>query len=169
MARYPIVAILWRRVNQATFDTLRGESRGQYDIRLTTLTELESFFEGIERSDPTPHGGYDLLVKVAAFEGPDPVDETTLRIHYMGPGSGRKDWYIASQRPDTAYPLWRAGRAFDPETFEPGGLDFVVLIRDEHNAFHARWISAQDFSRLPPELQQRFQEREIGIWTRPDE
>lgn len=168
MAKIPIAAILWRRVNQATFDTLRGESRGQYDIRLTTLPELETFFDGIEQTDPTEHGGYDLLVNVAAFDGPDPVEETTMRVRYMGPRSGRRDWYVASQRPSTAYPLWRDGRAFDAESFTPGGLDFVVLIRDENDVFHARWVSADHFSRLPSELQERFQEKEIGIWTRSD-
>ena len=168
MAKVPIAAILWRRVNQATFDSLRGESKGQYDIRLTALAGLQEFFAGVPQVDPTDKGGYTLTLTIAPFEGPQPIEEQELRVRYMGPRSERRDWYIASQRPDTAYPLWRVGRAFDPAEFTPGGSDFVVLIRDVNGSFHARWVSAANFSRLPPELQSRFQEKEIGIWTRPD-
>src|SRR5690348_2329683 len=129
MALIELKAILWRRVLQATFDTLTGVSAGQYHIALTTAPEIEAFFTGLPRRDATDRGGYVIDVPIAAFDGNPPVDATTLVVRYMGPESERKDWYIRAQRPDNAYPLWRVGRGV-AATFNDERRDFVLLLRD---------------------------------------
>ena len=162
MALIEIKAILWRRVLRATFDTLTGVSSGQYHIALTTAPEIDAFFVGLPRRDPTEHGGYTVDVPIASFDGSEPVDATTLVIRYMGPESERKDWYIRAQRPDTAYPLWRAGRGV-PATFRDQRRDFVLLLRDVHDQFHARWVADEHFDSLPEQLRSRMLSRQIGV------
>ena len=39
-----VEAVLWRNFNKATYDTLAGNSKGQYDIRLGSTVDLNSFF-----------------------------------------------------------------------------------------------------------------------------
>ncbi|MEX2447811.1 MAG: hypothetical protein WD404_03595 [Solirubrobacterales bacterium] len=45
----PESKLLWRLANQSTLDTLRGESRGQYDIRLGRHPTVDDFFDGLPR------------------------------------------------------------------------------------------------------------------------
>lgn len=158
----PLDAILWRKSNQATLDSLRGLSRGQYDIRLTRA-DFSGFFDGFPRADPTGHGGFTLTIPIAAFDGQDPVDATELKIRYMGPSSERRDWYIPSQRPDSAYELWRPGRG-PALTGAPGANEFLVIARGLDKQFHARWITDQVFQTLPPSLKQAMQSADAG-WT----
>jgi hypothetical protein len=166
MALIELKAVLWRRVNEATFDTLIGDSRGQYDIRLTTDPDVERFFEGLAQHDPTDKGGYTIDVPIAPFEGEDPVDAAVLQVRYMGPESIRKDWYIRAQRPETAYPLWRPGRGL-PTTFVEGKRDFVILVRDINDKFHARWISDEAFDQLPKQLRSLMLSKHIGVMQCP--
>lgn len=148
MALVPIDAILWRRLQQANYDSLDGLSAGQYDIRLGRDDDVATFFAGVPQLNLTPLGGYDLQVPVAAFNGTSPVPQMELRVRYMGPQSQRKDWNIPSQRPDTAYPLWRLSRSNPNRLAE----NFVIIVRDVLGQFHARWLDAAAVAALPDQL-----------------
>ncbi len=153
--------LLWRKVLEATIKTLEGRSRGQYDIRLATPTGIENFFAGLPRTPETPLGGYEVAVPLAAASTPVPVPETTLRVAYIGPESRRADWRIPSQRPDTAYPLWRQGVGLLPGT--PSGQDYVILVRDPEHRFHARWLRGEDLAALPQTLVARVETGNAGV------
>ena len=153
-------AILWRRCNQATFDSLNGNSRGQYDIRLTR-GDFELFFLGVPQINSTELGGFDLEVQFQPFTGPQPVAATSVTIRFMGQNSARRDWNIPSQRPDTAYPLWRPGRGVDA-TFNANAHEYVLIARDIDGNFHARWIKDAAFSMLPTNVQEILNSREVA-------
>lgn len=153
-------AIFWRRCNQATFDSLNGNSRGQYDIRLTRQN-FEQFFAGVPHTGTTALGGYDVVVPLEPYTGSQPVAATSITIRYMGEKSARKDWNIPSQRPDSAYPLWRPGRGIGT-TFNTDDREYVLIARDVDGNFHARWINDADFSALPTEVQQIMESSEVG-------
>jgi hypothetical protein len=160
--RKRVTAILWRQANKATLDTLNGLSEGQYDIRLGADLRIAEFFQGLPRKEPTGLGGYTIDVPVHPFEGVDAVGVEVLGIRYMGPQSQRKDWYIRAQRPLTAYPLWRPGRAFVGHG-EEAGSDFLVLIRDENGALHARWLRSTDMERVPATIAASLRTEEVGV------
>jgi hypothetical protein len=103
-----------------------------------------------------------LRVPLQPFEGELPVAEADVRVRFMGPKSERKDWYLASQRPDTAYPLWRPGRGA-PTTFAGGDRHFVLLIRDSQGNFHARWVSPASYPRLPEQVQAALMRKDVGV------
>lgn len=153
-------AILWRKCNKATFDTLNDSSAGQYDIRLTRR-DYEKFFLGVAKADETELGGYTLNVVLEPFTGPSPVALTTIKVRFMGELSGRKDWNIPSQRQGTAYPLWRPGRGVGT-TFTADANEFMLIIRDVDGKFHARWIHHADFSALPDNIKTMLSENEVG-------
>ena len=152
--------ILWRLVMEATIDTLRGRSRGQYDIRLGRPERLAEFFSGVPRTAITPLGGFTLTIPLESYGGPDPLPGETVHVRYMGELSRRRDWYIASQRPTTAYPLWRLGRGLRNET-EPN-TDYVVVVRDPEERFHGRWIAPSDLARLPDSLRDKLRTADSG-------
>ncbi len=160
--RTTVNALLWRSCNKATFDSLHGNSTGQYDIRFTRDPAIASFFEGLEQDELTEHGGYTLHALIAPFDGPDPVAEFPLDVRYMGPNSIRKDWYMPSQRPDTAYPLWRPGRGV-PESFKAATSDYVLLVRDVDNAFHARWLRGTSLTLVPANVREAILSRASGV------
>jgi hypothetical protein len=155
-------ALLWRICNQATFDSLHGRSQGQYDIRLTTKPLIGEFFAGLKQDAPTSLGGYTLRVPIAAFEGPNSVPPMVLDVRYMGPRSERKDWNIPAQRPETAYPLWRPGRGV-PKTSEAAAKDYVLLVRDVNDAFHARWLRGANLSSLPANVREAILAETVGV------
>jgi hypothetical protein len=152
--------ILWRLVLKATIDTLAGRSRGQYDIRLARPAGIEEFFAGLPRRD-TNLGGYTVDVPIAAATRPIAVPATSLSVAYLGPESRRRDWRIPSQRPTTAYPLWRKGTGLLDST--KSKEDFVVLIRDPDGEFHARWLRRDAVSLLPPSLAARMSVGTAGV------
>lgn len=158
----PVEAVLWRRWNRATFDTLHGESPGQYDIRLTTLPELPRFLKGARKTELTSRGGYTLTFDLEPHGGSDPVPGTKLAIRYIGDRSVRKDWIISSQRPDTAYPLWQPGRGI-PKSFDRSLHEYVMLIRDVDGGFHARWISEGSLKSVPQLIQSAMKSRVAGV------
>lgn len=155
-------AILWRLMNKATFDTLAGSSRGQYDIRLGSDPRIAAFFKGLNKEDPTSLGGFTLRVQIEAYEGSNPVPRQTIEVRCMGPDSERKDWYIASQRPDTAYPLWRCGRGA-PEQFSGSPHELVLIARDVNGHYHGRWVKEETFQNLPEELRHELTQQEVGV------
>ena len=157
--------LLWRKVLAATVDTLRGRSRGQYDIRLARPAGIEDFFAGLPRTS-TELGGYNIQVPIADAESPIFVPATSMTVAYIGPQSARADWRIPSQRPDTAYPLWREGVGLLPET--QAGTDFVSLVRDPEDAFHARWLRPDDVAALPATIGERMARGTAGVeWIDP--
>ncbi|MDN2717448.1 hypothetical protein [Janthinobacterium sp. SUN120] len=155
-----VSAILWRKCNKATFDSLNDLSAGQYDIRLTKR-DYENFFLGVAMEDVTELGGYTLKVVLEPFTGPSPVERTSIKVRFMGESSGRKDWNIPSQRKGTAYPLWRPGRGAS-KVFKNDANEFMLLIRDANGKFHARWIHHADFSALPQDIQNILNQSEVG-------
>lgn len=52
MTNFGVKSVLWRRVLQATIDTLTDDSKGQFHIALTTNKSIPTFFEG---SSPHAH------------------------------------------------------------------------------------------------------------------
>ena len=159
-----IRAVLWRRVLQATIDTLTDLSRGQYHIALTSNHDIAKFFDGLVPRDRTGADGFSIDVPIAAFDGPNPVPPKGLEVRYMGPKSERKDWNIPSQRRETAYPLWRPGRGFSADTPPSSGSDTIILVRDADGRFHARWLDEAGVGALPVELRMRLQRDESGVW-----
>ncbi len=166
MARYRIQAVLWRKANQATVDTLRGDSDGQYDIRLGSSAEISSFFTGLSQTLPTAQGGFTLKVPIAPFDGAGQVPANVLDVRYMGASSVRKDWNIPSQRPETAYPLWRMGRGL-PKGQTTAIDAYVCLIRDVDNRYHARFLTKNAIGELPAVLRAAISSKEVGVWTAP--
>ena len=160
MAYVPVAAIMWRWCNQATYDTLHGNSGGQYHIAIPDSAAIHEFFEGVPQS-PTDLNGFEMNVPLAPFEGEPPVPAQALPVRFMGPDSSRKDWNIRSQRPETAYPLWRPGRGV-PETYDGSWHEYLVLARDRDHAFHARWISTAAFGRLPEWVRQTLSSKKYG-------
>jgi hypothetical protein len=141
--------LLWRKVLGATIETLRGQSPGQYDVRLAKPAGIAEFFEGLPQ-EPTDLGGYNVQVPLEAVREPVPVAATSIEVAYIGPDSRRNDWRIPSQRPDTAYPLWRNGTGLLDST--ESGEDFVVLLRDPEGRFHARWLRGDEVETpVPPQ------------------
>src|SRR3954463_9839310 len=163
--------LLWRKVLEATIDTLEGRSRGQYDIRLARPNGIEGVFAGLPRSPETALGGYEVAGPPAAVSavavplGPGsariPVPEPPLPVAYIGPESRRADWRVPSQRPDSAYPLWRRGVGLRPGT--PPDQDYVVLVRDPENRFHARWLRGPELAALPGTLASRLEQGTAGV------
>lgn len=169
MSAQTLTSIFWRQVNKATVDTLIGESPGQYHIAIPHREALVAFFDGLERTDPTARGGFTLKVPLAAYDGPNAVAAQFLDVRFMGPQSARADWNIPSQRPETAYPLWRVGRAFNtPKTaadYDSLYKHHIVLCRDARNNFHARWLTPADLDGLPNAIRVAVMENETGVLT----
>ncbi len=163
MSRRGVKAVLWRRVLKATIDTLIGEAKTQYDIRLTADAQIAPFFDGVAQV-AGGNGGYTIHAPIAAFDGPNPVPPTTLEVHYMGSQSARKDWNLPSQRPTTAYPLWRPGRAFPKGSPPSDGTDTIILIRDDQNQFHARWLAPAGIAALPDPIRTLVNKDQAGVW-----
>ena len=158
----PINAILWRKWNQATFDTLDGDSQGQYHITLRTLPELEDFFDGVDKHTPTSNRGFTITIDLQPFLGSAPVSGEQLDVRYMGPDSVRKDWNIPSQRPETAYPLWRLGRG-GPTSYDEDLQEYLIIVRDINGDFHARWISDGEFHSVPQPIRSRMLANDVGV------
>lgn len=143
-------SILWRNYNQATADTLTGTSKGQYDIRLGSKNDFEAFFDKEPHANPTPHGGYDIDVLIEAYENPatpaENVASQKITVRYMGAGSARKDWYIRSQRPHNAYPLW-----IDPSRFSgrEERSSYILLIKTTDGKYYGRNLLSSELPGMP--------------------
>ena len=155
-----ISAFLWRNANTATVDSLIGESKGQYDIRLTSIDFID-FFKTLHQKNHTAHGGFEIVVPIESFDGLLKVDEKEVIIRFMGKKSARKDWYIRAQRPDTAYDLWREKRGFLSKK-DVGNDDYIIIARDSDNKFHARWVRSHDFQDLPLIMRDNISKAAVG-------
>ncbi|WP_346798061.1 hypothetical protein R5M92_04125 [Halomonas sp. Bachu 37] len=156
-----IAAFMWRKCNKATLDSLLGFSSGQYHITLHSH-DYKEFFKGLKPDKDTELGGFEITVPIEPFDGPDPIPKCNITVRYMGRDSRRKDWNIRSQRPETAYKLWRQGRGF-LDRASVGENDYIVIARDINNNFHARWIRTDDFGALP-ELMKEAISAAIAGW-----
>lgn len=159
-----VQAVLWRNFNKATFDTLAGNSKGQYDIRLGSTLPLDDFFKGETRSNNTELGGFDIRIQVEGFGSSDNdeyIPQQELNIRYMGSQSARKDWNIPSQRPETAYPLW-----VDADRY-PGTIDeksYIILIRTVDGRYYGRLLLRSEIQTLPFAIETRIEEKkDVGM------
>ncbi|MDC3190570.1 AAA family ATPase [Pseudoalteromonas elyakovii] len=160
MSKKKIKAILWKKVMQATVDTLIGKSSGQYHIELGRGSAIEQFFDGFSRDSETEKGGFEVILPIHPVGGDSPVEPYELTFKYLGPDSARKTWYIRAQRPETAYPLWRQGRGFE---LPISSDEYIVLVRDSDDAVHARWITQRELSHFPNELQTAMNSRDFDV------
>lgn len=140
--------LLWRRVPATTMRVLRGELKGQHDIRLTTLLGIERFFAELPR-EYGDGGSFVVQVPVAATAEPVAVAATSIAVAY-DPDYRHGEWRIPSQVRDSAYRLWREGTGLLGSTV--AGEDFVVFARDPAGQFHARWLRGEDIPRMPAAL-----------------
>lgn len=169
--RIPVRSILFKRVTDINWRALTGQEVGQYDLRLGSNPSFEQFFESVAPHDPTGLGGWSRTIKFEPFTGPDPVPATEVTFRYMGAKSARKDFYFASQKHDLpeSYALWRPGRTA-PLTASFADIEgaVAVVIRDINDHFHARWISADSVTRLPPALRARIDNDGNGVYNVTD-
>ena len=163
MASIKVAAVFWRRVLEATHKTLHGGYKGQYHIAIPSDggQSLEAFIEGLERYNPTGHEGFSVDVPVARFDGEHSVEAQIVKLRYMGPKSRRKDWNFPGQSTNP-YPLWAPRRGVSDE-YDPDVLEYIMMIRDELGAFHARW--QRGTTNLPEPLRLRVEASECGVWT----
>lgn len=159
-----VTAVLWRNFNKTTFDTLKGKSSGQYDIRLGSTLDLDKFFTGEKHENKTALGGYDINIKVQEYGipgNPDYTSKSPLTIRYMGGSSSRKDWNIPSQRPTTAYPLWiESGRM--PTSKDDNS--FLLLIRTTDGLYYGRILLQSEVANVPSVLQKEIVKKEVGMF-----
>jgi hypothetical protein len=113
MAKVRIRAVLWRDANASTMQSLSGHrvrdgkrpgktKLAQIDVRLNRQSEAHDvarFFDVTNRElinlNQTT-GSYDIMVEIAAFDGPNPVPPYRLKLHQMGPKASRHhEWYIS--------------------------------------------------------------------------
>lgn len=169
MPQLHIKSLLWRKVNQATIDTLKGTSGGQYDIRLNTSAHYLTFFSSLPKINPNANGGFEFTLPLQPITGAAPVASSTVSIKYMGPNSARKDWIISSQRPTTAYEAWKLNIAVPsiPDATIPAGQHYVLILKDENNNFHGRWLTDVDFSTLDQHLQAILKSADHGVVALP--
>lgn len=151
--------LLWRNANQSTLESLRGESPGQYDIRLGRSAAVTSFFADLPTTDD--HDGQRIEItteRSPVTTGDGEALPWDIAVRRMGEDSKRRDWYIRAQRPETAHPLWRPGVGPLAET-QPGS-DFVVLLRKD-DLFYAGWMRGEEVAALPEDLRDRMLARDI--------
>ena len=162
MARIKVAAVFWRRVLEATHKTLHGDYKGQYHIAIPADVgqSLEVFIEDLERYDPTGHDGFSVDVPVARFDGEHSVDEQFLKLRYMGPESQRKDWNFPGQSTNP-YPLWAPKRGVSDQ-YDSSVSEYIMLIRDDLDTFHARW--QRGTSDLPEPLRGQVKASDCGVW-----
>jgi 5-methylcytosine-specific restriction endonuclease McrA len=153
--------LLWRRANKATLDTLRGDSGGQYDIRLGRSQPVAGFFAGLPQVPD--HEG----VRITIVTDPTLSDDTTaeipgweLVIRRMSSESKRRDWYIRAQRPVTAHPAWRQGAGPEAET-QPEA-DYVLLLRTAGDRFFAGWLRGEEAAAVPTSLLEKMEGRDVN-------
>jgi hypothetical protein len=168
MALKQIDAILWRRYLAATSTALFGRSASQYYIELPPAPDdyLE-FLNGAGSRFKDPQGNACAKFMLAELDGPDPQKyEMTFKI--LAPGKAREGYVnINDQSPKKGYPLWLPPRGplkvFEP-TVDAYAPQYAVIVRDVHNAFHARWIRHEDFVALPDKIKEILRGKDAG-WS----
>ena len=73
-----------------------------------------------------------------------------LEIRYMGARLARKDWrYPVAATRDCLSSLALGSRATAHPTFDATRRDFVLILRDRGDNFHARSVTEETFAHLP--------------------
>jgi 5-methylcytosine-specific restriction protein B len=160
MSQRIIKSVLWKKVMEATIDTLTGKSTGQYHIELGRGSGVEAFFDCCNQGNQNATGGFEIDLPIERVDCNPAVASETLPIKFLGANSARKTWIMSSQRPTTAYPLWREARAF------PNGVvgdNYILILRDNDDLFHARWLNASDISSLPAQLSKLIQSKDFDV------
>ena len=169
-----VKAVLWRRANRATLQTLKGESGGQYHIELVAEgahagqhrvgNQLRAFFASVLPDEPDWTVRVEFDIPLQPLGDGRSVPAQMLSAYYLGEKTARSSWNIPSQRPETAYPLWLPPRSWNAGAPPPDGADTVLLILDEHDRYHARWLRRGDLAHLPRRIRQEIQDNERGVW-----
>lgn len=161
--------LLWRRANKATLDTLRGNSKGQYDIRLGRSQPVADFFAGLPQIQD--HKGTRIAIAtdpVLYAAGEAEIPGWELVIRRMSSKSERRDWYIRAQRPKTAHPRWRPGVGPDTETAPE--TDYALLLRSAGDRFLAGWLRKQEVAAVPKSLREQMEDRDVdAVALTPEE
>jgi hypothetical protein len=164
----PDPRLLWRRANESTLQTLRGESRGQYDIRLGRRPEVEDFFSGLPRVLDHEGSRIEITTEPAPIEGGGaelpPYDIAVRQMSERSERSG--ELYVRAQRPASAHPLWRPG--VGPTEDTAPDTDYVLLARTADDRFYAGWLRGPETASLPGELRRAMESREVGVATVSD-
>ena len=164
--RVPIHSVLFKRITDINWRTLTGRERGQYDLRLGSDAQFETFFDNVPSEEQTDLGGWLRRVPIEAYDGDNPVGLSEIPVRYMGPQSSRRDFYFKSQKYDRpeAYELWKPTRNYTLATpFEDVEGAATIVVRDLHNNFHARWLTRDAIARLPQQLRVRIEREETGV------
>jgi 5-methylcytosine-specific restriction enzyme B len=159
-----VKSVLWRKLNQATLDTLRGKSSGQYHVTLGATLNLDGFLNAFIPRNPTEKKGYEYKVALEPYNDLIPansIGSSDLTIKYMGEESARADWNIPAQRPSTAYPMWNVQRRVPPT----GTLSssFLCIIRTQDDKYYGRLILEDEINNVPLSLRSKMLEKEMGI------
>lgn len=154
--------MFWRLVNEVSYKTFHRLYGGQYHITVpgTVGGDLDAFLGYLLRYGHTDNGGFSIDIPIQRFDGDPPVEPRDLKIRFMGLGSARRDWNFPGQASE-AYPLWGPPRGV-PDEFAPNVRDYIMLIKDENDGFHARY--QHETADLPDTLRELVRAKESGIW-----
>ncbi|HEX5593533.1 MAG TPA: HNH endonuclease [Solirubrobacterales bacterium] len=152
--------LLWRRANKATLKTLRGEYKGQYHIILGRTEPITGFFAGLPRKVDRKGSSIDVWTEPVP-EGEEESPPWRLVVRRNSAEMARPDeWYISSQVPGSAHPLWRPGvgpkDGTEPET------DYVILLRTPKDEFYAGWLDAGLVEGLPEDLRAKLEKAKVS-------
>jgi hypothetical protein len=168
MALKQIDAILWRRYLAATSTALFGLSASQYYIEMPPASDdyLE-FLNGTGSHFTDPQGNKCVTFHIAEFDGSN-AQKYAMTFKILAPGKAREGYInINDQNPKNGYPLWLPPRG-PLKVFEKSvdayAPQFAVIVRDVHNAFHARWIRHEDFLALPDKIRGILSVKDAG-WS----
>lgn len=155
--------LLWRLANESTLKTLRGESRGQHDIRLGRHPSVADFFSGLPRVLDHEGSRIEIATERTPVEGGDAeIPPYELVVRQMSDEAERSgELYVRTQRPSSAHPLWRPGVGPTDET--AADTDYVLLARTADDRFYAGWLRGSEAGSMPGELRRRMEARKVGV------
>lgn len=152
--------LLWRRANKATLKTLRGEYKGQYHLILGKTDQVTAFFEALPRAVDRRGSSIDLWTEPLP-RGSDESPPWRLTVRRNSSTMARPDeWYVSSQQPGSAHPLWRPGAGPLPNT-EPE-TDYAILLRTENDRFYAGWLRNAQVKNLPEALRRQMESAKVS-------
>lgn len=157
-------SVLWRKINDSSYQTLDGTFNGQYEIRLGSQDEISDFLADLPEEQPTPSGGFTKRIPLSAFDGDPSVGSFTLDIAKRGPNSKRGDWNIVRQQ-TKPYPLWQLSRLGNPGKASVVDKCYLIICKDIEGHYHARWLDASDVANLPGDLRSELSSRDVGAYV----
>lgn len=155
--------LLWRRANEATLKTLKGEYKGQYHLILGKTDQVTAFFEGLPRAVDGKGSNIDLWTEpLPRGSGESPPWRLTVRRN-SSTMARPDEWYVSSQQPGSAHPLWRPGAGPLPDT-KPEA-DYAILLRTENDRFYAGWLRNEQVEALPEALRKQLESAKVSART----